>query len=105
MGDTRWKRAEREIAKLFDTTRLANNGRGQPDFRTDRYAVQVKTRLTLPAWLTEAVEQACRDGRPGELPIVVLNEVSRAKKARRYLVLPLEAWMGAEPEEGDDDVA
>ena len=105
MPDSRWKRAERELATLFGTTRLANVGKGQPDFRTDKYAVQVKTRLTLPAWLTDAVAQACRDCTPGELPIVVLNEVSQGRKARRLLVLDLDAWMAAEPKEGADDAA
>jgi len=38
---------------------MPNNGRGNPDVLTNdgRYAVQIKTRETLPTWLTEAVEQ------------------------------------------------
>jgi len=89
----RWKRAEREIASALGGQRLPNTGRGNPDVLTTdgRYAVQVKTRETLPAWLTDAVEQAKRDA-GDRLPMVVLNEVTQGKKARRLIVLDFDTW-------------
>lgn len=93
MADKRWKRAEREIAALLGGVRLPNNGKGQPDVKAGRYAVQVKTTTALPAWLVGAVDQACRDCGPGELPVVVLNQVSQGKQARRLLVLDLARWL------------
>ncbi len=89
---TRWKRQEREIAAALGGVRLLNNGRGQPDVRADRFAVQVKTCETLLAWLTDAVTQAGRDADIGEIPIVVLSEVSQGRKARRYVVLDFDRF-------------
>ncbi len=93
MSTQRWKRAEREIATALGGQRLPNTGRGNPDVLTTdgRYAVQVKTRETLPTWLTDAVEQAKRDA-GDRLPLVVLNEVTQGKKARRLIVLDFDVW-------------
>ena len=92
----RWKRQERAVAAALGTTRLPNSGRGQPDCRcrgpSGRWAVQVKTRAELPAWLRSAVEQAERDAGGGEAPAVVLCEVRRGVKARRLVVLAFEDW-------------
>jgi|SRR5579884_976110 len=92
MSDTRWKRAEREIAQALGGQRLPNNGTGQPDVLTATYAVQVKTTKQLPAWLVAAVEQARRDAGPDRLPLVVLNEVSQGRRARRLAVLDFDVW-------------
>ncbi len=83
----RWKRAEREIAAALGGRRLPNTGASQCDVRAAGWAVQVKTRETLPGWLWAAVEQAARDAGPGESPAVVLNEVAQGRKARRLAVL------------------
>ncbi len=73
MSSQRWKRQEREIAAALGAQRIANNGAGQPDVRVRGWAVQVKTRAELPAWLWAAVDQAHRDAAPGERPAVVLD--------------------------------
>lgn len=57
MNAQRWKRQEREVAAALGGDRLPNAGRGQPDVRAVLQngiplAIQVKTRLELPAWLT-----------------------------------------------------
>ena len=98
MPDKRWKRAEREIAMALGGVRLPNNGRGQPDVRAGDVAAQVKTTQALPAWLTGAVEQAQADAAGGELPVVVLNEVTQGRRARRLVVVDLGdllGWRGA----------
>jgi len=57
MSARRWKRQEQEIAAVLGSKRIPNNGSGQPDIRTPGgWAVQVKTRAELPAWLWAAVD-------------------------------------------------
>ncbi|MDP9470319.1 MAG: hypothetical protein M3Q71_06570 [Chloroflexota bacterium] len=88
----RWKRAEREVAAALGGRRLPNSGTGQPDVRLPGFALQIKTRRELPAWLWAAVDQATRDADPGELPAVVLNQVSQGRRARRLVVLDFERF-------------
>ena len=93
MSAQRWKRQEREIARALGAERIPNNGGGQPDIRTPSgWAVQVKTRAELPAWLLAAVDQAARDAGDGERPAVVLSEVSQGRKAWRLVVLDFDTW-------------
>jgi hypothetical protein len=94
---TRWKRHERAIARDLGTARLPNSGRAQPDCRAGGVAYQVKTRRTLPAWLLAAVAQAERDAGDDDLPAVVLVVARQGVKARRFVVLPWDAWVDAEP--------
>ncbi len=89
---SRWKSEERRVAAALGGTRLPNTGTGQCDVRAGRYAIQVKARESLPAWLTGAVEQAERDADAGEIPVVVLSEVSQGRKARRLVVMALDDW-------------
>lgn len=93
MGDTRWKRQERQIASALGGIRLPNAGRGQADVVAGRYAVQVKTRKTLPGWFTGAVAQAGRDAGAGQVPLVVLSVVGQGRKADRYVVLAFDTWV------------
>src|SRR5688500_7408683 len=93
MPDARWKRQEREVAAALGGIRLPNNGRGQPDVLAGDVAAQVKTMQALPAWLTDAVDQATRDAGPAELPVVVLNRVRQGAKARRLVVVDLGALL------------
>ncbi len=92
MSAQRWKRQEREIATALGVTRIPNNGAGQPDIRAYGWAVQVKTRKELPAWLWAAVDQAQQDACAGERAAVVLSEVIPGKRARRLVVLEFDAW-------------
>ena len=92
MSAQRWKRQEREIAAALGVTRIPNNGAGQPDIRAHGWAVQVKTRKEIPAWLWAAVDQAQRDARIGERPAVVLSEVIPGKRARCLVVLDFDTW-------------
>ncbi len=78
-GAGRWKRQERQIAAALGGVRLPNTGAGQCDVRAPGWAVQVKTRATLPGWLWAAVDQAERDAGPDEAPAVVLSEVTAGR--------------------------
>ncbi|MDP9470567.1 MAG: hypothetical protein M3Q71_07855 [Chloroflexota bacterium] len=98
----KWKNQERQIAAALNGVRLPNSGTGQPDVRAGRYAIQVKARETLPAWLTGAVEQAARDADAGEIPVVVLSEVSQGRKARRLVVLDFDHWRDMAGRAGGD---
>lgn len=92
MPSTRWKQHEREIATALGGVRLPNSGRGQPDVIAGNLAVQVKTRKTLPSWLIAAMDQAGREADPGQLPIMVLSAASQGGKARRLVMLDLDAF-------------
>lgn len=77
MGDTAWKKAERQIAKKFQTERCGPLGDFCPDAISESYAIEVKNRTHLPNWLQDALDQAQRNGgkyAPDHLPIVVLHE-------------------------------
>jgi hypothetical protein len=92
MSAGRWKRQERQIAAALGAHGLPNNGVGQPDIRAHDWAMQVKTRKQIPAWLWAAVDQAERDAGAGERLAVVLSEVTRGTRARRLVVLDFDAW-------------
>jgi len=103
----RWKRQEREIAAALGGVRLPNGGRSQPDVIAGNLAVQVKTRATLPAWLIAALDQAARDAAAAGLdavPVVVLSGVSTGRKARRLVVLDLDAFAALAGRTIDDRV-
>lgn len=86
----RWKRQEREIAQILGGERMPNIGKSQADVIAGPLAVQVKTRKQLPQWLWDAIEQARRDARNMQVPVVVLSEVSKGKKAQRLVVLDID---------------
>ncbi len=92
MSTQRWKAQERAVAAALRGQRLANTGAGQCDVRAAGWAVQVKTRTELPAWLWSAVAQATRDAGPHERPAVVLCEVRPGVKTKRLAVLDLDLF-------------
>jgi hypothetical protein len=53
------------------TTRIPNNGHGQPDIVAGPFAVEVKARESLPQWLLDAVSQA-KTNAGNRTPVVVL---------------------------------
>lgn len=100
----RWKRHEREIAAMLGGIRIPNNGEGQPDVLARHLAVQVKTKLNFPKWLTDAVDQSIRDAPAGMQPVVVLSHGAQGVKARRLLVVDLDTVLSpAGAESADED--
>jgi hypothetical protein len=74
VSEKHWKAVERAIAKHLGGQRNPVTGRpGQPDVVHPLLAVEVKTRRRLPTWLTQALAQAQRAARAGQLAIVVLH--------------------------------
>lgn len=72
-----WKAVEREIARRLGGERVPITGRvrgSAPDIAHERWAVEVKHRKALPAWLWEAVDQAVRAARDDQLPVVILHQ-------------------------------
>ena len=71
-----WKSAERAIAARMGGQRSSSQGLGTAvaDVLTETYAVEVKHRETLPAWLLAAVAQARANAPQGKTPLVVLHE-------------------------------
>lgn len=77
MTNPAWKRSERHIAALIGGRRVPVSGRArgdQPDIEHPRLSVEVKTRVTLPAWLLGAMRQAEAASRDGRLPVVILHQ-------------------------------
>ena len=91
--DGRWKRHEREVARLLGGVRQPNTGRRGADVLSPELAVEVKLRRSLPQWLLRALQQAEGAAREtGRRPLVVLvHSPGRGKRARRYALLPLDA--------------
>jgi hypothetical protein len=99
MSEPRWKRHERLIARALGGERLPNIGRRAPDVLSPSWAIEVKTRRSLPRWLLEAIAQAEEGARAtGRLPLLVLVLApGKGRKARRFALMPLEAlasWRG-----------
>lgn len=69
-----WKRTERSIAARLYGQRVGNSGRNTEDVAHAWLSVEVKHRKSLPAWLVDAVAQACRNAEAAKLPIAVLHE-------------------------------
>lgn len=89
---SRWKRSEREVAARLGGVRNPCDGRERSDVTAGPFAVEVKTRKSLPKLITSAMEQAERAARPGQTPMVALVEVRQGVKARRYIVMKLADW-------------
>jgi len=99
MSEPRWKRHERLIARLLGGQRLPNTGRRAPDALAGPWAIEVKTRRTLPKWLLTAIAQAEEGAEAmGRLPLVVLvHAPGQGRRAQRFALMPLEAlawWRG-----------
>lgn len=70
-----WKSVERAIAKRVGGQRVPVSGRaGQPDIDHPFLVIEAKHRKRLPRWLLEAVEQAERAKRSGQMAIAVLHQ-------------------------------
>jgi len=72
-----WKRCESRIAEIVGGRRIPVTGRKGADVLTDRLAVEVKARKSLPAYLLAWIEQAEAGAPDGRLPIVVLHQAGR----------------------------
>jgi hypothetical protein len=93
MAEVRWKAHERAIARALGGERLPNTGRRAPDALAGPWAIEVKTRRSLPRWLLAAIAQAEEGARAsGRLPLVVLvHAPGQGRQARRFGLVPLEA--------------
>ena len=86
----RWKRQERMVASILNGTRLPCIGTGAPDVVSDLLAVEVKTRKSIPKWLSDAIEQSIRNAPDDKIPCVCLSIVSQGKKAQVYILMRIE---------------
>jgi len=91
MTDRAWKRQERQVAAALGSRRNPNNGEHRTDIDAGPFAIEHKSRRSLPRWLTGALQQA-RAGADGRTPIVVLTEVRQGVKAKRYVLLDFADW-------------
>ena len=83
----RWKQHERDVAEDLGVARNPNTGVSKADINAPPFAVQHKLHTSLPAWFTEAVEQAVRDTYPDEIPLVVHSVARQGNPTERFAVL------------------
>jgi Holliday junction resolvase len=104
MSEAKWKRCEREVARLLGGERLPNTGRRGPDVVAGPWACEVKLRSRLPLWLERALHQvAVAAEEMGRTPLLVLVcPRGRGRPPLRLAVLRLEALMAWRRESGDD---
>jgi len=109
MSEAKWKRCEREVAKLLGGRRQPNTGRPLPDVLSSWWACEVKLRSRLPQWLLQGLSQAEAAARERGLePLLVLvSPRGRGRLPLRLAILRLDtlvAIMGTSESGGDDHV-
>lgn len=108
-----WQRHEQAVAQAFGTKRAgagAQNSRGGgADVRTDWLVAECKSWRSLPARVVDALWQAERAARDGQLAIAVIHQVGK-RRADDLVVMrwsEFVAWFGdsAQGAGESDDVA
>lgn len=97
MGEKRWKRIERAVARRLGGQRQPVTGRRGPDVRHQWLCIETKTRKKLPLWLTEAIRQAEAVATSDQLPVAILHEAG-TRLSQALVVMRLadfEAWHGS----------
>lgn len=77
---------------MFGTKRSGPLGSNAPDFETDTYSVEVKTRKKLPVWLVDSLRQATDNASDGLVPLVILHEVG-ARYDNSIVVIKLDDFV------------
>ena len=74
---TLWKSVERKLASIFGGKREPITGRQRgstPDVSHEWLSIEVKHREKLPQWLYDALDQAEKSRKDGQIPIVILHQ-------------------------------
>ena len=85
---------ERAVASRLGTTRTGQYG--GVDVPTEAFAVECKERQAIPLWLHDAVDQAIKHARPGQLPLVWLHQLGK-RHDNDYVVIrakEFQEWFG-----------
>ena len=94
MTGTKWKREERNIARILGGERSSEQGKSSPDVTTKWLKVEVKDRQGLPKWITSGLAKSRSHAAPGQLGILIMHE---AGNRDRLVVLSLKDfvdWFG-----------
>lgn len=73
----RGKTTERSVARRLGGKRNGATGLATADVETAVFAIETKSRKTLPDWLTAAMAQAVRNAPDGKTSLLVLHELGR----------------------------
>lgn len=72
---------------------MGPTGKAAADVISPVFGIEVKTRKSLPGWLTEALAQARRNCPDGKTPLLVIAWCpGQGRRVRRYAVLDLDAF-------------
>jgi hypothetical protein len=96
MTEKFWKYTERRIAALLGGTRVPVSGRQRgdaPDVDHPTLSVEVKSRKTIPRWITTALSQAEASAQEGQVPVAILH--ARGQRFDDALVLVRLKHLGA----------
>jgi hypothetical protein len=105
MSEAKWKRCEREVARLLGGQRQPNTGRRGPDVVAGSWACEVKLRSRLPLWLERALHQAAVAAEEtGRTPLLVLVcSQGKGRRAKRLAILSLDALVSLARLGGDEN--
>lgn len=92
MSGERWTRQERVVLRQLGGDRSARDDWREADVRVAGWAVLLRERATMPAWLWQLLDRARRAAGTGERAAVVLTEVSQGRKARRLVLMDFDQW-------------
>ena len=95
---TTWKEHERRTARRLSGVRNGNTGRPTADVTAGAFAVECKSRKELPAWLTDAMNQAKRNAQADQVGIVVLHQVG-ARSDNDIICIRLADWLAVTKQE------
>jgi hypothetical protein len=92
VSNTGWKDRERRIARLLGTQRIPVTGeRHGADAETEYFAFQIKSRRTVPAYLSAWVD-GIRAARPGKVGAVIMQRPHR-DDLDALVVITLRDWI------------
>lgn len=102
MPDKAWKQLERRLAADLGGKRIPVTGidRHGSDIAHPLFAVQVKLRKCLPAWIFDWLSGICGSARPEQVGILVLK-TPRMKDADALVVLRWKDWVSLHGVDGE----
>jgi hypothetical protein len=87
-----WKEHERRTARRLAGKRTGNTGRATADVEAGNFAIECKSRKALPGWLLDAMAQAQRNAKAGQVAIVALHQVGQ-RSDNDIICIRLADWL------------
>lgn len=75
-----WKKTELYLAKRLKGVRVPITGRARgstPDIEHPILSLEIKHRASIPKWIYDALDQAIKSKKTGQVPTVIIHESGR----------------------------